>query len=479
MKSLLKLFALAAMMTMTTSAMADEVNYELKPSKDLALRQGNSTQSGTGSTIEIRENSSNADALGYHFCGIMTFDIQDIATKVAQGYTVKDAKLFLTDCSNNTSSLLQVKPFPYNWEEDKTTTYDDMVDYVNEAIAANALATVQLKRYGGKKNFELQGASNHVYPFPLDAYQSYSENNAGLIAYITAAAENNDSEMGILIGRDTYSNQNCGIYTKDVDKINIDNEKKNCAQYAWNADTQKWEKVDGSDNTISRFEAALQFFCMTQADFAAAVCPRLYVTLEKEDSGQEEPQEEEADTYSIYTTWNDTQLYFNLPAEEGATPTLSATKSDVKLIKSGEKFIMANDDFYLAYKGSNNWDMIATADKTKAAALDVVVTDNIMTLNAEHGYLAINNRDAIAAGEPIYGDGNPNKHKTNFAHEWTIATKNGDVVTGIESIEHSTLNIEHSVYDMQGRRMESSMFNIQSSMLKKGLYIIGGKKVIR
>ena len=54
----------------------------------------------------------------------------------------------------------------------------------------------------------------------------------------------------------------------------------------------------------------------------------------------------------------------------------------------------------------------------------------------------------------------------------------GDETTGIESIEHSTLNIEHSVYDIQGRRMESSMFNIQSSMLKKGLYIVNGKKTI-
>lgn len=34
------------------------------------------------------------------------------------------------------------------------------------------------------------------------------------------------------------------------------------------------------------------------------------------------------------------------------------------------------------------------------------------------------------------------------------------------------------VYDLQGRRIESSIFNLQSSMLKKGLYIIGGKKVV-
>lgn len=59
---------------------------------------------------------------------------------------------------------------------------------------------------------------------------------------------------------------------------------------------------------------------------------------------------------------------------------------------------------------------------------------------------------------------------------------NADETTGIVDIEHETLNIEHSsdaVYDLQGRRVASSMFNIQysifnlqRSMLKKGIYII-------
>ena len=51
--------------------------------------------------------------------------------------------------------------------------------------------------------------------------------------------------------------------------------------------------------------------------------------------------------------------------------------------------------------------------------------------------------------------------------------------TGIENIEHSTLNIEHSegaVYDLSGRKIngQSSMVNGQ---LSKGIYIVNGKKV--
>ena len=335
---------------------AEDVELVLKPSKDLALRQGNSNQSGTGSTIEIRENSNNAEALGYHFCGIMAFDIQDISNKVAEGYTVKEAKLFLTDCSNNQSSLLQIKPFPYGWEEDKSTTYDNQVDYVNEAIAADALATLQLKRYGGKKSFELQNASNHVYPFPLDAYQSYSENNDGLIAYITAAAKNNDSEMGILIGRDTYSSQNCGIYTKDVDKINIASQTKNCSQYSWNAETNKWEKVEGSDNSISRIEATLQFFCMTQAEFADAVCPRLYVTLTK---GGDDPQPEPA--YYVVGNMNEWKVSdeYKMTLNEAAEGTTEymftmnlTTTSQFKVAKSFDGTTINDDDWYPAGMGN-------------------------------------------------------------------------------------------------------------------------------
>ena len=55
----------------------------------------------------------------------------------------------------------------------------------------------------------------------------------------------------------------------------------------------------------------------------------------------------------------------------------------------------------------------------------------------------------------------------------------GDEATGIAEIENGKLNIENGVYDLQGRRMESSMFNIQSSMLKKGVYIVNGKKTIK
>ena len=55
------------------------------------------------------------------------------------------------------------------------------------------------------------------------------------------------------------------------------------------------------------------------------------------------------------------------------------------------------------------------------------------------------------------------------------------VTQGIKEIENGRLNIENeagAVYDLQGRRMESSIFNIQSSIKKKGIHILQGKKIL-
>lgn len=48
----------------------------------------------------------------------------------------------------------------------------------------------------------------------------------------------------------------------------------------------------------------------------------------------------------------------------------------------------------------------------------------------------------------------------------------------IEKVQSSAVNIGNSLYDLQGRRVESSIFNSQFSLLKKGLYVKNGKKII-
>jgi hypothetical protein len=51
--------------------------------------------------------------------------------------------------------------------------------------------------------------------------------------------------------------------------------------------------------------------------------------------------------------------------------------------------------------------------------------------------------------------------------------------TGIRAIDHSPLNIDHSVYDLQGRRMANGQWStVNGQSLKKGLYINNGKRLI-
>ena len=66
---------------------------------------------------------------------------------------------------------------------------------------------------------------------------------------------------------------------------------------------------------------------------------------------------------------------------------------------------------------------------------------------------------------------------------WTSAAEigietTGDI-TGISEIENGKQKIENGVYDLQGRRLQSSISNSPSSQLKKGLYIKNGRKILK
>jgi hypothetical protein len=56
------------------------------------------------------------------------------------------------------------------------------------------------------------------------------------------------------------------------------------------------------------------------------------------------------------------------------------------------------------------------------------------------------------------------------------------ITTGIKEVHSAQCTVQNAVYDLQGRRMKSSMVNGQSSMvngqLKRGFYIINGQKVV-
>ena len=66
---------------------------------------------------------------------------------------------------------------------------------------------------------------------------------------------------------------------------------------------------------------------------------------------------------------------------------------------------------------------------------------------------------------------------------WTSAAEigietTGDI-TGISEIGNGKQKIENGVYDLQGRRLQSSISNSPSSQLKKGIYIKNGRKILK
>ena len=52
------------------------------------------------------------------------------------------------------------------------------------------------------------------------------------------------------------------------------------------------------------------------------------------------------------------------------------------------------------------------------------------------------------------------------------------IPTKILNVEHSPLNIEHSVYDLQGRKVVNDQSAMASGQLPKGVYIVNGKKIL-
>ena len=54
-----------------------------------------------------------------------------------------------------------------------------------------------------------------------------------------------------------------------------------------------------------------------------------------------------------------------------------------------------------------------------------------------------------------------------------------DLPTDISEIENGEWKIENEVYDLQGRRMKSSIVNSQSSTLKRGVYIVSGRLIVK
>jgi hypothetical protein len=97
--------------------------------------------------------------------------------------------------------------------------------------------------------------------------------------------------------------------------------------------------------------------------------------------------------------------------------------------------------------------------------------------NKEESVLKHTGKDRTLKACRAYFDFNGIPASEGRIREFTLNFGDGET-QGIVSIEHRTMDMDDSVYDLLGRRLngQSSMVNGQS--LRKGLYIKNGRKVV-
>ena len=161
---------------------------------------------------------------------------------------------------------------------------------------------------------------------------------------------------------------------------------------------------------------------------------------------------------------------------------LSADETEVTLTEVTSKVIPANTPVIL--KGTANqtyYGTFTTTDET--IETNMLMSASVRIVDGDDQLLALGAKD----GQPVFGkmkSGALLKARTGYFEyllpdsESRIISIVFDNATGINTVQGSGFRVNGSVYDLQGRRMESSIFNSQSSNLKKGIYIREGKKVI-
>ena len=171
-------------------------------------------------------------------------------------------------------------------------------------------------------------------------------------------------------------------------------------------------------------------------------------------------------------------------AFDSKTDVLSLTFATVTSLEAGKP--------YLVKVGTNvenptfeGVTISSTATTTETEAVDFIPTLGVTAITADAQsilFLSAGNRiynPAAADSQQIKGFRAYFLLKGDAASARSFSLDFGDgETTGIKEIEDGKLKMENGGYDLQGRRMEPSIFNSQSSIRKKGVYIVNGKKIV-
>ena len=171
-------------------------------------------------------------------------------------------------------------------------------------------------------------------------------------------------------------------------------------------------------------------------------------------------------------------------AFDSKTGVLSLTFATVTSLEAGKP--------YLVKVGTNvenptfeGVTISSTATTTETDAVDFIPTLGVTAITADAQSILF-----LSAGNRLYNPAAANSQqikgfrayfllKGDAASARSFCLDFGDgETTGIREMEDGKRKMENGSYDLQGRRVESSIFNSQSSILKKGVYIVNGKKIV-
>ena len=155
--------------------------------------------------------------------------------------------------------------------------------------------------------------------------------------------------------------------------------------------------------------------------------------------------------------------FYSSYIESSSPGTVESADGKVSFIGNFDPVTLTGGDKSVLYLGADN-------------QLYYPAEDHDRTINAFRAYFTVDLSDAPAGVRTFV---------LNFGEEDTTGVAlidNGQWIMDNSAEANSSLFTLHSSlpgwYDLQGRRVECSMFNVQRSMLKKGVYIVNGKKVV-
>lgn len=128
---------------------------------------------------------------------------------------------------------------------------------------------------------------------------------------------------------------------------------------------------------------------------------------------------------------------------------------------------------YLGAKGTNAWTMSATADN-RVACTFTRLSDGFYTINMT-GYQSVGT-DAVTPGSQAWADKSMTRNGyDNTMCQWAIATYTAPVPDAIEKVT-TKADLNGNVYTISGQLVGR---NGSLNGLRKGIYIVDGKKVVK